>query len=98
MLGSACDRQFDPAEAVCLVEITPEMFDPERFGKRTGLKLTDPDRLDASRISPAIHEGWRAPRRGTANPERMTNPLWEWLVRFASDGCARVTSGACRPV
>lgn len=24
---------------------------------------------------------WRAPRLGTANPERMTNPVWSWLAR-----------------
>jgi len=24
---------------------------------------------------------WRAPRLGTANPERLTNPVWSWLVR-----------------
>jgi hypothetical protein len=24
---------------------------------------------------------WRSPRFGRANPERMTNPVWEWLVR-----------------
>ncbi len=24
---------------------------------------------------------WRSPRWGTANPERMTNPVWLWLVR-----------------
>jgi hypothetical protein len=24
---------------------------------------------------------WRSPRLGTTNPERMNNPVWEWLVR-----------------
>lgn len=24
---------------------------------------------------------WRAPRRGNANPERMNNPVWEWLIQ-----------------
>jgi len=24
---------------------------------------------------------WRSPRVGAANPERLTNPVWEWLVR-----------------
>ncbi len=24
---------------------------------------------------------WRSPRLGRANPERMNNPVWEWLVR-----------------
>lgn len=28
---------------------------------------------------------WRSPRFGTANPERMNNPVWEWLVRSKLD-------------
>lgn len=24
---------------------------------------------------------WRAPRLGTSNPERMNNPVWEWLMK-----------------
>jgi hypothetical protein len=24
---------------------------------------------------------WRSPRYGRSNPERMDNPVWEWLVR-----------------
>lgn len=24
---------------------------------------------------------WRAPRRGTSNPERLTNPAWAWLAQ-----------------
>jgi hypothetical protein len=32
-------------------------------------------------ITPEVFREWRSPRRGTANPERMHNPLWEWLVR-----------------
>jgi hypothetical protein len=24
---------------------------------------------------------WRSPRRGSANPERMNNPVWEWLIQ-----------------
>jgi hypothetical protein len=33
------------------------------------------------RITPALFAEWRVPRFGTANPERLTNPVWEWLVR-----------------
>ncbi len=33
------------------------------------------------RVTPAMFREWRAPRFGTANPERMNNPVWEWLVR-----------------
>lgn len=57
------------------------MFDPEDFLERTGLQLTDEDVLDASAITPAVYERGRAPRFGSANPERMNNPLWEWLIR-----------------
>src|SRR4051812_11149947 len=28
-----------------------------------------------------LYREWRAPRRGAANPERVCNPVWEWLVR-----------------
>ncbi len=28
----------------------------------------------------ALYDAWRSPRFGTANPERMTNPVWQWLV------------------
>ena len=24
---------------------------------------------------------WRSPRYGRSNPERMDNPVWDWLVR-----------------
>ena len=44
-------------------------------------KRYKPDRLDASAITPELALAWRAPRFGTENPERMNNPLWEWLVK-----------------
>jgi hypothetical protein len=28
---------------------------------------------------------WRSPRPGTANPERMNNPVWEWLIESCVD-------------
>ena len=28
---------------------------------------------------------WRSPRPGSANPERMNNPVWEWLIRTRVD-------------
>lgn len=31
---------------------------------------------------------WRSPRLGTANPERMTNPVWTWLVRVGINAWA----------
>jgi hypothetical protein len=35
----------------------------------------------APAITPAMFAEWRAPRLGASNPERLTNPVWEWLVR-----------------
>jgi len=32
-------------------------------------------------ISRELFLEWRTPRFGRANPERMNNPVWEWLVR-----------------
>ena len=31
-------------------------------------------------VTPEVFEAWRSPRDGSANPERMNNPLWEWLI------------------
>jgi hypothetical protein len=33
------------------------------------------------RVTPAIFREWRSPRFGAANPERMNNPVWEWLIK-----------------
>jgi hypothetical protein len=35
---------------------------------------------DAS-VTPDLFRAWRSPRFGCANPERMNNPVWEWLIR-----------------
>ncbi len=59
------------------------MTDPEEFTARTGIELDDDNALDALAITPGVYAAWRAPRRGTANPERMDNPLWDWLIRTA---------------
>jgi hypothetical protein len=32
-------------------------------------------------ITKELFEQWRAPRRGTSNPEPSNNPVWEWLIR-----------------
>lgn len=48
-------------------------------------KRYNPDRLDASAITPELAAAWRAPRFGTENPQRMNNPLWEWLVKTRID-------------
>ncbi|MBL9131802.1 MAG: hypothetical protein JNG86_11415 [Verrucomicrobiaceae bacterium] len=57
------------------------MPDPEDFFARTGIRLADAESLDASAITTEIYNEWRAPRFGQQNPELMTNPLWDWLVR-----------------
>ncbi|TLD71153.1 hypothetical protein FEM03_09595 [Phragmitibacter flavus] len=44
-------------------------------------KRYKPDRLDASAITPEVVAKWWSPRFGETNPQRMNNPLWEWLVR-----------------
>ena len=32
-------------------------------------------------VTPELFREWRSPRFGCANPDRMNNPVWEWLVR-----------------
>jgi hypothetical protein len=32
-------------------------------------------------VTPEVFSAWRSPRFGDANPQRMDNPLWEWLIR-----------------
>jgi hypothetical protein len=32
-------------------------------------------------ITPELFLQWRSPRFGQTNPERMNNPVWEWLIR-----------------
>lgn len=48
------------------------------------------DRLRKEEPAPKISEAeflaWRSPRIGTANPTRLDNPLWHWLVRTRWDG------------
>ena len=38
------------------------------------------DKPDPS-VTAEIFREWRSPRFGRSNPERLNNPLWEWLVR-----------------
>jgi hypothetical protein len=39
-------------------------------------------------VTKKLFRKWRSPRYGQANPERMNNPVWEWLV------CSRATAYA----
>jgi hypothetical protein len=36
-------------------------------------------------ITPDIFTAWRAPRYGSTNPEKLNNPLWEWLTATRMD-------------
>jgi hypothetical protein len=38
------------------------------------------ERPDPS-VTPELFREWRTPRFGQTNPERMNNPVWEWLIR-----------------
>jgi hypothetical protein len=40
-----------------------------------------PDLVSVSEITAEVVAEWRAPRYGRENPERMNNPLWDWLIR-----------------
>lgn len=37
--------------------------------------------MTAPPFSRELYLEWRAPRRGTTNPERLTNPVWAWLAQ-----------------
>jgi len=52
-------------------------------------------------VTPALFAEWRAPRIGTSNPERLTNPVWEWLVQselsaYAASRHFGLDTGECR--
>jgi hypothetical protein len=49
---------------------------PGRPAEATGKSA----RLDSA-VTRELFVKWRTPRSGSANPERMNNPVWEWLVR-----------------
>src|SRR5256885_12843446 len=36
-------------------------------------------------VTPELFREWRSPRFGQSNPERMNNPIWEWLIRSGFD-------------
>jgi hypothetical protein len=36
-------------------------------------------------VTPELFREWRSPRFGRTNPERMNNPVWEWLVKSRID-------------
>jgi hypothetical protein len=42
--------------------------------------MSDMNPTPPPQITPDLFGKWRSPRRGSANPEQMSNPLWEWLI------------------
>lgn len=38
---------------------------------------------------------WRSPRFGNANPQRMNNPVWEWLIRSRANSYAAMQRFNC---
>jgi hypothetical protein len=39
-------------------------------------------------VTPELFRVWRSPRFGAQNPERLTNPVWDWLVRSRASAYA----------
>jgi len=39
-------------------------------------------------VTPELFLKWRAPRLGTSNPDRMNNPVWEWLIKTRANAFA----------
>ena len=39
------------------------------------------DQLPGAHVTRAMFLEWRDPRVGDANPDQMSNPVWEWLFR-----------------
>jgi hypothetical protein len=50
-------------------------MDEPDFEPDEGDKNPDPS------ITKELFLEWRSPRAGRANPERLNNPVWEWLIR-----------------
>lgn len=38
---------------------------------------------DRASVTEDVFREWQSPRFGQSNPERLNNPLWEWLIRSA---------------
>lgn len=42
--------------------------------------MSENDQAPPVSVTPEIFQQWRSPRRGSANPDPINNPLWEWLI------------------
>jgi hypothetical protein len=79
---------FDTKAAPLLVAITADSQtdSPEVSGvtpspsEKEGSKKAAISPQDSA-VTRELFVKWRSPRFGSANPERMNNPVWEWLVR-----------------
>ena len=43
--------------------------------------IEEEDLRPPAAVSAELYSKWQSPRYGTANPELMNNPVWEWLIR-----------------
>jgi hypothetical protein len=44
-------------------------------------ETSPPETEPSADVTPELFRIWRSPRLGAENPERLTNPVWDWLVR-----------------
>lgn len=51
--------------------------DDDDWDDPAGRRNSEPD----ASVTPELYKQWRSPRYGRSNPERMNNPVWEWLIR-----------------
>lgn len=67
----------------CNLKTTHEYFSVSNFQSTWDLFIAIPETMTA--INPTFGKDvfleWRSPRRGISNPQRMDNPVWEWLIQ-----------------
>jgi hypothetical protein len=51
--------------------------DDDDWDDPAGRRNSEPD----ASVTPELFKEWRSPRYGRSNPERINNPVWEWLIR-----------------
>ncbi|UUZ49586.1 hypothetical protein LP420_04795 [Massilia sp. B-10] len=64
------------------------------------IERDDSEQAMAPGFDLATFLAWRAPRAGTANPSRMDNPVWTWLVhtRLCGFRANEALEGPCSTV
>src|ERR1044071_5017668 len=63
-------------ENVLVMDMSEEQNEEEPSGRQA-----PPDPA----VTPELFREWRSPRFGRTNPERMNNPVWEWLIKSRID-------------